>query len=188
MTGQLAALVFFVLTAAVANAAPSLAERSEDYAITGRTAAELRVQMDRLGPRAEDGTIYDANTRSELSWRYTFQASLDGCRISTADIGLSVVYVMPKWADYNGGPREVRDSWDRYYGRLTIHEQGHRDVGMQVAADLERDLLDMRRRYCDELGRDAEEMARGSLKTLKDRNRAYDDRTRHGADEGAVFP
>lgn len=181
-----AALLF--MSGPAALAAPALTERHEDYAITGRSAAELRRQMDRLGPRSEDGKIYDANTRSELSWRYTFQTSLDGCRISTTDIRLSVVYVMPRWADYDGGPRDVRDSWDRYYGRLTVHEQGHRDVGMQVAADLERELLDMRRRYCDELGKDAEGMARGSLKTLKDRNREFDDRTRHGADEGAVFP
>jgi len=191
MKGRRYALIVFalaVLAAASANAAPLLTERHADYTVTGRSAAEVRGQMDRLGPRSEDGKIYDANTRTELSWQYNYQTSLDGCRIASTVIGLSVVYVMPRWADYDGAPREVRDSWDRYYGRLTAHEQGHRDVGVQVATDLERDLLDMRRRFCDELGKDAEEMARGSLKTLKDRNREFDARTRHGADEGAVFP
>lgn len=117
-----------------------------------------------------------------------YQTSLDGCRIASTDIRMSVVYVMPRWADYDGAPRNVRDSWDRYYGRLTVHEQGHRDISVQVATDLERGMLGLRRRYCDELGKDAEEMARASLKVLKDRHRAFDDRTRHGADEGAVFP
>jgi predicted secreted Zn-dependent protease len=59
---------------------------------------------------------------------------------------------------------------------------------MQVAAELERELLEMRRRYCDELGTAAEETARGKLQVLKERHRAYDDRTRHGATEGSVFP
>lgn len=67
---SIAALVVAILVAAAAQGAPSLTERHEDYAVTGRSAAELRGQMDRLGPRSEDGKIYDANTRSELSWRY----------------------------------------------------------------------------------------------------------------------
>ncbi len=184
----LAAIALVALLAATAHAAPSLTERHEDYTVMGRSAAELRSQLNRLGPRSGDGKIYDANTHSELSWQHTFQTSLDGCRISAADIRLAVVYVMPRWADYSSGSRELRDSWDRFIGNLTIHEQGHRDVGMQVAADLERELLGMRGRYCDELGRAADEAARSALKTLMDRNREFDDRTRHGADQGAVFP
>jgi predicted secreted Zn-dependent protease len=185
----LAAGAFVVLTAAAASAAPALTERHEDYPITGRTAVELRGQLDRLGPRDEaDGKIYDANTRSELAVRYEYQTSLDSCRISSADIRLSVVYVMPRWADYDGGPREVRDSWDRYLGNLTLHEQGHRDVGMQVAADLERELLDMRGRFCEDVGKAADEAARSAFRILKERNREYDARTRHGAGQGTAFP
>jgi predicted secreted Zn-dependent protease len=181
--------IFAVLLAASAYASPSLTERNDDYAITGRTAAELRAQMERLGPRnADDGKIYAANAHTELQWRYQYQTDLEGCRIASADIRMVVVYTMPAWSDYDSAPRDVRDSWDRYRARLTIHEQGHRDIGMQVAAELERELLETRRRYCDELGTAAEETARGKLQVLKERHRAYDDRTRHGATEGAVFP
>ena len=95
---------------------------------------------------------------------------------------------MPRWEDYGSASRDVREAWDRYLEKLTIHEQGHRDAGMQVAADLERELLDLRGRYCEDVAKAAEEAARGSLRTLKDRNRQFDDRTRHGADQGAVFP
>jgi predicted secreted Zn-dependent protease len=177
-----------VLFAVAVHAAPQLTERNQDYTVTGRSAAEVRGQMDRLGPRSEDGKIYDANTRSELKWTYQYQSGLDGCRIGSTIVRLDVVYVMPKWADYDSAPRDVRESWDRYLGRLTVHEQGHRDISMQVAADLESDLLAMRSRYCDELGKAANEAGEGKLKTLKDRNREFDERTRHGADEGAVFP
>jgi predicted secreted Zn-dependent protease len=91
-----AMLVAVVLLAASAHAAPQLTERNQNYTVTGRTAAEVRGQMDRLGPRSEDGKIYDANTHSELQWSYQYQSGLDGCRIASANVRLAVVYVMPK--------------------------------------------------------------------------------------------
>jgi predicted secreted Zn-dependent protease len=184
----IAALALLAAGGAAAHAAPSLMERQQDYTVTGRSAAEVRGQMDRFGPRSEDGTVYDANTRSELSWSYQYQPGLDGCRIGSANVWLAVVYVMPRWTDYESAPRDVRDSWDRYRERLIIHEHGHRDVGMQIAADLEQELLDMRARYCDELGKAADEAGRHKLQVLRMRNREFDDQTRHGADQGAVFP
>ena len=185
----LAALALLVLTASAAHSETLLTERHEDYTISGRSAAELRGQLGRLGPRdAEDGKIYDANTRSELSLRSTYRSSLDSCRIASIEIKLDIVYVMPRWADYGSGTRDARDFWDRYIAKLTIHEQGHRDVGMQLAADLERDLLELRGRYCEDVGKAADEISRRAFKTLKDRNREYDVRTRHGLEQGTVFP
>lgn len=181
-------LLIAVVSSIPAPAAPAMTERHEDYTITGRSAAELRGQMDRLGPRSEDGKVYDANTRSELQWSYQYRTDLDGCRIASADVRLSVVYVMPRWADYGSAPRDVRDNWDRYLVRLTAHEQGHRDVSLQVAEDFERELLAMRGRYCEDLGKAADEAGKGKQRELRDRNRSFDDRTRHGADDGAVFP
>jgi predicted secreted Zn-dependent protease len=182
-------LVAAVLLAASAHAAPQLTERNQNYTVTGRTASEVRSQMDRLGPLSENGKIYDANTRSDLRWIYSnFQTTTDGCQVSSVDIRLAVVYVMPKWADYDSAPREVRDSWDRFMERLTVHERGHRDISMQVATDFERDIMSMRKRYCNEVEKAAEERAREAQQALKDRNREFDERTRHGADQGAVFP
>jgi predicted secreted Zn-dependent protease len=183
-----AAVALLAVSAVAAHAAPLLTERHEDYTVTGRSVVELRGQMDRLGPRSEDGKIYDANTRSELQWSYQYQSGLDGCRIASADIRLSVVYVMPKWTEHDNALRDVRDAWDRYMERLIVHEQGHRDVSMQVAVELERELLEMRGRYCHELGKAADEAGRGKLEVLRMRNRDFDEQTRHGAGQGAVFP
>jgi len=163
-------------------------ERTEHYAVTGNTARDLREQMDRMGKRGADGKSFDANTSSRIRWDFTFAPSSDECRIGTVLVLLDIRCHLPEWTDRGSAPRAVQEAWDRYLEKLTAHEHAHGELAKRTAENLELAIQNMPgKRYCDEVGSAANELANEAIRTLQRQDAEYDERTKHGVTEGAVF-
>lgn len=178
-----------MLFARAACAEHRVTETTEHYTIRGDDPRDLREQMNRLGMRGADGQTFDANTASRIRWDFTYRTSSDDCRIGTVLVLLDIRYLMPRWDGHTSAPRTLRDAWDAYVEKLAAHERTHGDLARRTAEDLELALLNLPgKRYCEEVGKDANDLAKNAVKELQRQDAEYDARTRHGYTEGAVFP
>jgi predicted secreted Zn-dependent protease len=172
-----------------AGAEPYLVETFDYYGIHGKSAAELRRQMNLLGTEWTDGNTYDAFTRWNVTWHYRYRELAAGCAIESVTTRLDVNYRLPKWIDEPHGSAELRMQWQTYMRALKIHEKGHKNLGLAASRAIETTLLQAApATTCDDVGRRANQMARRIIDKYVKEEKAYDARTRYGATQGAVFP
>lgn len=164
-------------------------ERQATYAVTGDSGRELRDQMNRLGRRSRNGNSYDGNTTSDLKWQFTYRTTSDDCRIGSALVTVDVTYRLPEWTGSDHAPRDLRERWEAFLDRLAAHERTHGRHARDAGEELERALLATpAARFCEDVGRSANERANEVVRALQRTDDDYDARTKHGAAEGVAFP
>lgn len=114
------ALALLVLPMPRAAAEPATHVTTTYYAITGTTAAELKSQMQSLGPHG-----HWAHTVWSVQWS-------DACRVS-----LTISFAYPRWTNQASAPTALRAQWNRMIGSLQAHEQGHAAHGRSAAREIE---------------------------------------------------
>ncbi len=189
---SLAALIFFaVLTlfAPTAGASPTVTVTTETYDIYGATAQELRDQMVLFGVTWKDGKKYDALTTWITRWHYTWESGIHHCEISGVETSVEVLFRLPKWVNKAESPPALRHRWERYMKALQMHENGHKDIGIAAAADIEAAIARMpAERTCEALELAANALGESILETYRALETDYDRHTGHGQTQGAVFP
>lgn len=178
-----AAVLVFAATAAVASAEPAVTTTTRYYDVTGTTPAEIRVDLNRRRPHGWDGL-----TRSHVSWNFRLEPGSGDCRMTSVTTRVEVDYLLPRWLDPGRASPETRAQWERYERALKIHEDGHRDIGIGAAREIEKTLRGLTGRTCPELERDANDTAQRLLEEARERERDYDRMTNYGATQGARFP
>ncbi|UCD82683.1 MAG: DUF922 domain-containing Zn-dependent protease [Desulfobacterales bacterium] len=159
------------------------------YDIEGRTADELRQQMNIHGVLWTNANIYDAFTAWDVKWQYQYQVTEEGCVISAVTTTLKVEFRLPRWVNYSDGPAALQQKWDVYMQSLRQHENGHKKIGMKAAADIEQSIAALKpARTCDELAETANELGRHILSRYAEKEKAYDAQTNFGETHGAIFP
>jgi len=154
------------------------------YAIHGSTAQELREEMNRRGPGG-----YDAYTRWFVKWSYPTETTGNACDTGPVEASVEITYTMPEWDPPPNADAALVDRWTRYVAALQLHEDGHRDFGIDAAKDVLRAVSALPPYpTCADLNR----AANAAAETVLDRFRAqeidYDRTTSHGATQGARFP
>ncbi|MEL6220317.1 MAG: DUF922 domain-containing protein [Pseudomonadota bacterium] len=100
---------------------------------------------------------------------------------------------MPVWATYSKQSAKAKKEWDRFYKCLDFHERGHKLILMESFAKIAEKARQL----------EAERVAAGNILTAKELQQTimndwftpvidkpqdvYDDKTKHGATQGAVF-
>ena len=157
----------------------------EHYLVSGKSAREVRRQMDERGPEGKDRR-YDAKTSWSVRWSYDYAPRDGRCRVTRADVTLKIHYLLPQ---LDGAPASVEDPWHSYEERLLVHEDGHADIARKAAnATLEalKELPPTPR--CDELKAQIERTASETVRRYNAADDAYDAETGHGRTQGATFP
>jgi predicted secreted Zn-dependent protease len=159
------------------------------YTVIGRTAAELRAQINRLGPKDQYGQPYDGQADSELRWSYQVATVENRCVVTAVNVHVQTTITMPQWTPPPDAPSELRERWVRYYSALLFHENGHKELGntagkqlVQLAAALPPAAT------CDDLKASLDDLAQDALAWLTQQNIQYDLTTQHGRTQGARFP
>lgn len=158
------------------------------YEVEGDTEAQLRASLDARGPLDPDGERNDAYTAWHVTWRFPFQQSEAGCTTGPVTSAVRVTMTLPKWrAPADGGPLLTR--WRHYLEALKVHESGHRETGFQAATDIT-DALEALppQPTCEEAEEVANATALSVLERYRQRDKEYDEATRHGETQGARFP
>ncbi len=176
------------LWAAAAAAAVNSRDVRETYAISGSSAAELRRQMDTLGPPAPGGR-FAGHTTWNIEWRYEYRRVGNGCAIATVAVDLKTRIVLPAWRTESAAPAELRARWRQFMKALTDHEYGHRDHGMAAARDIDRGIAALPAHpTCEALGAAANALGTKILRQYNQRDLEYDHTTGHGRLQGAAWP
>ncbi|MGZ4462318.1 MAG: DUF922 domain-containing protein [Gaiellaceae bacterium] len=167
----------------------SVSARYVYYAVHGRTADELRADLDTSRARAENGERHDALSGWYVRWHSLLSTRAQGCSIAQADVSVELTYRLPRWLHPSGVSPDLVGSWKRYLRALRVHEEGHAENGVRTGSRVLHGLRALPPTpSCKRLenranGMVANEVARGNSWDI-----AYDRRTGDGAAQGAVFP
>jgi predicted secreted Zn-dependent protease len=156
------------------------------YDIHGRTIAELRADMRKLGPKL-DGTSFVGETRSPMRWSWRTESSGGGgCSIRDVSVSVNAQITLPRWTPPADADSAVIIEWNRFLTALEVHEAGHKDISAKSG----KAIIDRLRGLsapCSMLGTRANDLARTIVDRAREEQRAYDATTRHGLTQGTAF-
>ena len=168
---------------------PVVKESYEYYEVKGNSEDQLRSELCRNGCKWKDGKTYDSVTNWHVKWDYDYDRSPESCSARSFKVFVDVGFRYPKWVRADDVPGQLVAKWDLYMNSLVEHETGHRDMAVQAAAELARDVAALPpASTCAELDRAVKSLCRERLDRLNDGAKEYDETTHHGSAQGAVFP
>lgn len=176
-----------VVLAACMLASPSRAaaevkinERIEYYLVDGSTPEELRQQLAARGPMGRGGNVA-AITRHTLSMQYWRRQVGDVCEAYGIRVDVDVTIHLPRWRPRQAPPPALSEQWRRLEHGLRIHEQGHRDNGIDAARELDARLRGIASAPDCRTLKSAFDAARRDVRqALQAREDAFDRETDHG--------
>ncbi len=180
-------LAGFMLSAVAARAEVAINIATNYYVVSGTNHTSIRAAMTQSRPWKEAG-IYDARTfwslRPHLTWRRVDdQFVLASCEVSTR-----IVITLPCWNATRPIDPTLAAHWQRFFRALSLHEQGHVQVARAAAAELDRRLSRLARySSADDLTGAARRITSEVMEEFRKKDAAYDEVTRHGQVQGAVF-
>ncbi len=158
------------------------------YEVTGNSDTELRNQIKQKGPEWDDGQRYDSLTSWSLTCDHHCHVGSDGCGCTCLKVVLNISYYYPKWVHDDKASPELVDKWNKYLQKLTLHENGHRDIAIRTATDLSHALAQIPPlSSCGELDRRVRMLNREYVRKVTELQSAYDISTNHGLTQGAIF-
>ena len=164
-------------------------ERFNYYKVAGSTARELRDAINANRPVGKDGRPHDAVTSWFVRWKYTTTGASPGCAVRTFNVSLDFATTMPQWTNESGAAPQLLQQWRSYYAALVKHEDGHKAIGTNAAANIRDAGLKLPPEpLCSELARSVDKMTSEILERYRQREREYDRDTDHGRTQGARFP
>jgi predicted secreted Zn-dependent protease len=156
------------------------------YDIHGRTVAELRADMRKLGPKV-DGSSFVGETRSPMRWSWrTESTGGGGCSIRDVSVFVNAQITLPRWTPPADTEPGLVTEWKRFLSALETHEAGHKDISARAGKAIV-DRLRGLSAPCSMLGTRANDLARDIVNRASEEQRAYDAATRHGLTQGTAF-
>lgn len=152
------------------------------YTVQGRDYQSLKQSLDANGPKGFHGLA-----RWNVNYEYDTKQQGDACRINVVRMKISGEILMPRWADEQAAPAQLRQRWRRYSAALQRHEDGHIQHGRELALLVKERLMGLGSVPCDQLQRLAQREFDRVYGNLKARDQEYDARTHHGATQDALF-
>ena len=143
--------------------------------------------MNSKASRGNADQVFDGHTRWYVTWRYRYNNFGNTCAITSVATRVTVTIALPKWDGEIAAVNDTRSKWSRFLAALELHEQGHRQLGIDAAKDIDRAISGMRGR-CDTLEARVSEAGNAILNKYRQFELDYDRDTDHGATQGARFP
>jgi predicted secreted Zn-dependent protease len=183
-----AAGLAFLILPLVSGAQSGVQWRTNYYSITGATLEELRQSLRASRPWKENSPV-DGMTDWRVDWHFSVVSAPSGCRCSSFRTQTTITITMPRWLAPTNAPKAVSEAWNRYLTALWQHEAGHAHFALAAAAELDKNIKELGGRPdCNELKTAINDLGRRVVESYRKRDQDYDQRTRHGALQGAVLP
>ncbi len=191
------ALVLFATTAAAASAqTPTASSISPGldldvayvyYDAHGSTPEELHASLRNNGP-STGGATYFAATSSQTGFGYKTEEQNGRCRLTDVGVTVKISMLLPLWGERDRAPEPLRRAWDEFLDRLLLHEGGHVRITDRFSRDLYNGLKTLTANSCNLLDSQSKAFIDDLSRRQDEANSAYDLETRHGMNEGAVWP
>ena len=177
-----------LLLPAQAHAEPEISITTIHYTIEGNSADAILADIRQKTPVQHNGKRHTARTDWHVSWQFWFSNSGNSCEISKVATRLEVVYTLPRLKISSSMPEDLVAGWETFNTALFSHEQGHKDMGVRAAVEIENSISGLDARdSCSRLEGDANRIARDVIEQYVRMEKEYDRTTNHGINTGAVF-
>ncbi len=171
------------------NVEPNVSTNYVYYEINGETENELRYQMDQLGPVDQKRSQHDAYTAWYVDWDYPYVETDGTCTPGAITVTVTITQTFPKWNMPSETSQNLRERWNTYLIALQIHEDGHKQVGVDAGTEILQALNELSGYpTCSELEQTADMTGQAVLERFRQKEIVYDQMTRHGQTQGAYFP
>lgn len=168
---------------------PAVTEKYEYYEVCGSCEKTLQCDLRQKCVTWKDGHKYDSLTSWDVKWDHGYDRTSETCAVDSFKPIVEITFRYPKWKRTDDAPPPLVEKWDRYLKNLIIHENGHRDMAVEAAAELSHAVSQLSPApTCAELDRNVRTLFRAHMKKMNTDQREYDETTMHGATQGAVFP
>jgi predicted secreted Zn-dependent protease len=168
---------------------PVVNEEYEYYEVCGCCEEELHCDLKKKCVTWTDGKKYDSLTSWDIKWDHQYDRASKTCSVNSFRPVINFTFRYPKWNRTDKAPKSLMGKWDRYLKSLIAHETGHRDLVVEAVNDLSRVVVQLPPApSCDDLDRNVRALFRKSMEKMKQDQREYDETTKHGTTQGAVFP
>jgi predicted secreted Zn-dependent protease len=172
-----------------ALAEPEISINRVYYSIEGGSADDILADIHIKSPVQHNGRRHTAQTRWHVNWRFWWHDNGDSCKITRVTTTLDVVYTLPRLKTGSSMPEDLLARWEAFNTALLEHEQGHKDLGVRAANEIENRISAMEPKdSCSRLEQDANRIARDVIDEYSRIEEEYDRSTNHGINTGAVFP
>jgi predicted secreted Zn-dependent protease len=142
-----------ILWGDVALAKPSHTTKYSYYTIGGDSAVEIYSSMMKKGPKVNGAKAYAATSATTTQDGKLLQGS--SCRVEDYRLKLDFVIKLPKIRNEKVLPASDRKRWQQFSTFLKVHEETHRKIWLECAADLERQVKSIKAKSCSEADRKA---------------------------------
>lgn len=167
---------------------PKITESFDYYDITGMSETELRRQMDVNGYLWNDGKRYAGMTFWNVRWMTYPRMIKESCAVDKIEATVDVNFRLPRWVNNSIASPNVQNWWTWYYAGLLKHENGHRDLGVEAAREVQRKIAEVQpHKTCKELYETANKVGNRVLEKYKQLERDYDARTKHGLEQDTAY-
>jgi predicted secreted Zn-dependent protease len=168
---------------------PVVTEKYEYYEVCGICEKDIQCDLKQKCITWNDGKKYDSVTNWKFKWSYGYSITSSACRADSFTVTVDVVFMLPKWTQTADAPPQLVDKWNKFISNLMIHERGHRDLAVAAAEELSRAVGELPpARTCADLDKEVQDLGHLKMKSLNEKQKAYDLYTNHGKKQGAVFP
>lgn len=156
------------------------------YDVHGRTVAEVRADMRRLGPKLSGGSFV-GETRSPMRWHWrTESTGAGGCSIRDATVSVNAQITLPRWTPPPDTEPGLATEWKRFIAALETHEAGHKDISAKAGREIVTRLRGLSG-LCSQINSRATDLARAIVERASEEQKVYDAATRHGLTQGTSF-
>ncbi len=157
------------------------------YEVSGDNIRQLQRSLQSNGPSDDDGRVVQGLTRWQIEWAFSLAGPEGQCRVIDVRVELRTVVTLPRWTPRAGVPLDVEEAWARYLGALRSHEVVHYRHGTKAANEIRGLAAALPPATCSAVERTFNIKAMRVMDKYRTLSRSYDDRTRHGANQGAVL-
>ena len=151
-----AAVAACALGLETAGAKPVQSTKYSYYTVSGDSAAEIYSAMISRGPKVNGAKAYAATSATTTQDGKLLQGS--SCKILDYRLKLDFVIKLPKIRNEKVLPASDRKRWQQFSGFLKAHEETHRQIWLDCAADLERQVKSIRAKSCSDADRKASQL------------------------------
>lgn len=178
-----------VMVSGKAYAKPEKKVEIEYYDINGGSDQELKKQMKNSAIHDKNKKTFYAHTAWQVNWDFYTAPLMGGCMIAGVKTTVNIRYRFPRWVDEAEGPPALRERWKHFMEALKEHEEGHADIAMAAANEVEETIKKSPPHpLCGELVKRGNLLGQQILAKHQEIEKDYDRRTQHGKTQGAIFP
>ncbi len=155
---------------------------NKTFDVFGSNAREVAISMNENAISVDTYGTGLASTRSQINYRWYKKNTAAGCILTSAEVTLNITLIFPKWVDKASASDQDQKMWDLYQTFVKRHEQGHVNVVLKAARELQAELAQIKSApSCQELEDKVRALAAEVRKKRAEADDYYDKHTRRGS-------